>query len=39
LGEALFSAVAMFLVALVAAYYPGWRAARLEPVEAMRFWG
>lgn len=39
LGEALFSPVAMFLVALVAAYYPGWRAARLEPVEAMRFWG
>lgn len=38
-GEALLSAAIMFVIALCAAAYPGWRASRLEPVEAMRFVG
>lgn len=36
-GEALLSAAMMFAIALAAAAYPGWKASRLEPVEAMRF--
>jgi ABC-type lipoprotein release transport system permease subunit len=39
LGEAALSAAMMFVIALLAAAYPGWKASRLEPVEAMRFAG
>ena len=38
-AEAALSAGLMFILALIAAAYPGWRAARLEPVEAMHFAG
>jgi ABC-type lipoprotein release transport system permease subunit len=38
-GEAALSAAMMFVIALLAAAYPGWKASRLEPVEAMRFAG
>ncbi|HED04582.1 MAG TPA: ABC transporter permease [Candidatus Fraserbacteria bacterium] len=38
-AEAALSAGLMFVLALTAAAYPGWRAARLEPVEAMHFAG
>ncbi len=36
-GDLILSATAMAAVALVAALFPAWRAARLEPVEAMRY--
>ncbi len=39
LAEGLLSGTMMFAIALLAAAYPGWRASRLEPVEAMRFVG
>ncbi len=37
--EAFTSAAMMFVIALLAAAYPGWKASRLEPIEAMRFTG
>ncbi|HEY5596541.1 MAG TPA: FtsX-like permease family protein [Candidatus Bipolaricaulota bacterium] len=39
LEEAVLSGSLMFFIALLAAAYPGWKAARLEPIEAMRFVG
>jgi len=36
-GQALFSALAMAVVAVLAAWIPAWRASKLEPVEAMRY--
>jgi len=39
LAEGVLSGTLMFAIALLAAAYPGWRASRLEPVEAMRFVG
>lgn len=38
-AEAFTSAAMMFVIALLAAAYPGWKASRLEPIEAMRFTG
>jgi len=39
LAEGALSAAMMFAIALLAAAYPGYRASRLEPVDAMRFAG
>jgi len=36
-GSVLLSAVSMAAVALIAALFPAWRAAQLEPMEAMRY--
>jgi ABC-type antimicrobial peptide transport system permease subunit len=36
-GNVILSAVAMAAVALLAALFPAWRAAQLEPMEAMRY--